>query len=951
MKIFKPNFLAVLFSVKIKSFEFRLYDYDCLFILNKQSTVIKYSEINSFEEAKQTIWTTLSIKLESGLIIQLPGLNESKISVLKESIQKKKLEISKLLTEVKLLEPHVRYLANWCLSAQKGEFFISEYEKNKQLLESEKIVFLFNGHLQKILEPNHINDLNQVNLFYLSPDKFKDQANNTFTIVEIEKFRGYLDTVEKNPLTFEQREAVVSDENSTLVVASAGSGKTSLLVGKVGYLVKKGLAEPSEILILAFNKSAKEEIAARILKQTGIECQCHTFHSFGLSVVAISQDKKPSLASFIENDFSYRAFINNLCEKLLKDPKFSKEITSFFISFLRPYKDAFDFKTSGEYFEYIRANRLITLKGEVVKSYEELEIANYLFTQGINYEYEKAYEFDTATIQKRQYKPDFYLNDYDIYLEHFALSKNNQTPPFINKEEYLASREWKLQLHRDNQTKLIQTFSYEKREGKLAELLRIKLESHHVHFNPISEEELFHELKGQGAVSEFAQLVGTFLNLFKGRGLTQDSYEKLLNPNAPEFPRILSFSKLFKDIYIQYESELHSIGEIDFHDMINLATNHIRSATYKSNFKYILVDEFQDISYGRANLIQALQESYIGAKLFAVGDDWQSIYRFTGSDISLMTEFEKNFGFTKKLFLTQTFRFNSSVEKVTSQFIQANVSQLPKSIKTLTQVDYPSVILFKPNKDSGKFLESLAKEISDKNKGKRVNVLFLGRNNFSENNINWSDLKSIASNCTFEFRTVHRAKGYEADYVIVLDLKKDRSGFPNEIVDDQIINTLLSKPEAFINAEERRLFYVALTRTKNSVYLIADPHKPSDFFNELMEGYFVEKRNIGHEHNRFCPKCKSSHMLERQGKYGLFFGCENYPLCDFVTNSCKSCGIGFFQDKGEFYLCDNSKCLSKHPKCPECESGMLIEKKGKYGLFYGCSNYFNEECNYTSKII
>jgi len=949
MKTFQPNFIALLFAKKVKSFEFQIDNYDCLYKAEKQITHIKYSEINSFEETKQFIWSTLTLKIKSGLIIQLSGLSSSKVSFLKDAIQKKQQEISKLLSEFNDLEPQINDLANWSYSAQRGDFFLSEFQKNQKLSESRQIAYLFNDQIQKILQENQISNLTEINRFYTSPDEFKAQTNNIFTRLELERLVSYFDVVEKNPLTLEQREAIVTNEDSALVVASAGSGKTSLLVGKVGYLVKKGLAQPSQILVMAFNKSAKEEISARILQQTGIECPSHTFHSFGLNVLANSQGKKPSLASFIDNDFSYKTFINTLCENLLHDPQFSKEVTKFFISFLRPYKDSFDFKTQGEYFEYIQANRLITLKGNVVKSYEELEIANYLFTQGVNYEYEKNYEFDTATVAKRQYKPDFYLTDYGIYIEHFALSRDNKTPPFINNESYLAEREWKLQLHRDNQTKLIETFSYEKKEGQVADLLKIKLEENQVKINPISEAELFDSLKGQGAVSEFAQLVATFLNLFKGRSISHTDYEQLLNPQDPELSRILAFSSLFKEIYRQYEAELKSINEIDFHDMINMAAHYIKSGAYISNYKYILVDEFQDISYGRANLIQALQESLPGARLFAVGDDWQSIYRFTGSDISLMTEFEQNFGFTKKLFLTQSFRFNSSVANVSSQFIQRNKSQLPKSIKAFTQVDQAHVILYKPHKDGGRFLESLVKEISDQNIGKKISVLFLARNNSSENNLDWRGLNAIAPNCTLEFRTVHRSKGYEADYVIVLDLKRERLGFPNEMVDDRILNTLLSTPEAFPYAEERRLFYVALTRARNSVYLIADAYSPSNFFEELLEGYFVDKRDIGLEHSRLCPICKTSHMIERQGKNGVFFGCKNFPLCDFVTNPCKSCGVGFFQDEGDSYLCDNTKCLSKHTKCPECKSGMLLERKGKYGFFYGCSNYSNSSCNYTAK--
>ena len=624
-------------------------------------------------------------------------------------------------------------------------------------------------------------------------------------------------------------------------------------------------------------------------------------------------------------------------------------LNEFFISYTKAYRDKFDFKNIGEYYTYIRTTNLVTLNTERVKSFEELEIANFFFINGINYKYESSYEHNVATKEHRQYKPDFFLPDYEIYIEHFAIDNQGHTPSFIDEAKYLSSREWKLQIHQEYQTTLIETFSHEKRSGVLTQILRKKLTDKGVVFNPLATDQALEKLNSSGYITELGNLLSRFLTLFKGSLQSLATLPTRVKPADIDTKRTEKFLEIFGLVYQEYESYLQSQSMIDFDDMIVLATDALKNLSQEIQYKYLLIDEFQDISLGRAELVKSLLLSNLSMKLMAVGDDWQSIYRFTGSDISVMTNFEEHFGRHEIRLLPETFRFNQMIERVASRFVLRNESQIKKVISARPGNDEKSVILWHPKANGSQILESIAQSIPIASSNRMQNILILARYRFYGDEINYSKLKKQRPDLNWTFSTVHSAKGAEADYAVILGVKSRNYSFPSEIADDPLLALVLAKEEQYPNAEERRLFYVAITRTKNSVYIVGDPTAESVFFSELAKDEDVDTSYLGKTFSRRCSECNAS-MLEKQSALGLFFGCSNFPLCTNINKPCTACGIGFLRKNSKSMKCDNEGCEAEYPFCPRCGDGTLITQFGRNGPFLGCTNFRSKDCRFTKSV-
>lgn len=679
------------------------------------------------------------------------------------------------------------------------------------------------------------------------PRKLRDAAVRRFVESELLEMEDFFETVEARPLTPEQRLAVVTDEDATLVLAGAGSGKTSVIVAKAAYLIKRGVRSPDEILLLAFGKDAAEEMAGRIEQRCGSPVDAMTFHALGYEIIRQVEGQAPALAAHASDDAAFLALVREiLLSEIATRSGPCALLLRWFAEFERPWKTEWDFDSADEYAGYVQTTELRTLQGERVRSFEELLIANWLYLNGIAYEYEPNYEHALPGNDRRAYTPDFRLTESGVYIEHFGVRKERGpkgdmrlvTAPHVDRDRYLEGMEWKRKVHAAHGTVLIETYSYENVEGRLLEELGRKL-APYATFRPIPPAAALSRLSQLGQVDAFTQTLGTFLRHFKSCGLTLETCRARVG-EASGAQRGAAFLAIFELVLEAYQRRLGP--RIDFEDMINRAAEHVRSGRYRSPYRHMLVDEFQDISDGRAGLILALKTQHADARIFAVGDDWQSIYRFAGSDLNLMRKFGQVFGGTlgsanavhSVVDLGRTFRNPDRIALAARRFILKNPSQLEKQVIPAARTDAPAIRLaFCTRNDEAEALRTVLDDIRDRSNGS-ASVLLLGRYRFVQPD-NLPALASEYPELDMRFLTVHRSKGLEADHVVILRAVRGRMGFPAEIIDDSLLDLVLPEPEPFQHAEERRLFYVALTRARHSVTILADREAPSSFAIELLD--------------------------------------------------------------------------------------------------------------------
>lgn len=771
----------------------------------------------------------------------------------------------------------------------------------------------------------------------------RESHNNSFIGREIQKEYKLEDKL----LDGQQIEAVVACEDANLVLAAAGSGKTLSLLAKVKYLHEQLGVPLSKILTISFTNNTTRELKER-LTNLGLDSDgVRTFHSLGNWILKESSGKTKRLfqddaikrfvsktvTDLRENDEAYARSYNDYLLYYHATPidplelKDEKEAIDFNKSFLRRTLQSISMKKN----EYDKTRP--ALAGEYVRSKEEQIIANFLYINQVPYEYEKQYPYmDT------KYRPDFTIEEFEepIYLEHWGMDRNGDVSPLNgNPTTYIKRKAWAKHTHETNGTILIESYSYQWREGTLlthieSELKRVGAELVRRKESEIAE--LIDKSYRQD-IRAFVELCNTFLNLFKNSALTLLELEQRIESieNDYQRDRTQKFYAIFKPIYEAYEKHLNENNLQDFADMIKLATKKLQSLPNRSfEFDYILVDEVQDLSYGRFSLLKAMLDSNPGAKLFCVGDDWQSIFRFTGSDLTLIQDFESFFSRqTYRSLIEQTHRFGDPTVQLSGDFIQQNPNQSRKNVTFNSDISTPIRIhindeLVPSNRNELTVENSKYPDrVVDIRDGESVNqiltellmkhgieallekeIQIISRYNWDidrvkchpaftiEEDTEDKDIKikwlssSNAEPIEMLFSTMHRAKGLTRDIVIVLNCNDGPAGMPATHSDDPILSLLLAHPDGFLYSEERRLFYVAITRAKEETHLIANPATPSQFLFEI-------EPQLSNKNRKVCPVCQTGELITRKSARGDFEGCSNFKYGCTYTMSVYSSYRGY----------------------------------------------------------
>ena len=683
----------------------------------------------------------------------------------------------------------------------------------------------------------------------------------------LDTYKDFFDHCLKYPLDQQQRRSIVSEEDNCLVVSSAGSGKTSSIVGKVRYLIDIKHIAPQNILLISYTNKAAAELTERM----GIAgLRGYTFHKLAIDIIGKTTGQKPSICDNTD------ALFVKIYHELLEYEDFKKSVVEYFVDYQVQESDI-------ECRKHERMRQLSELKdvrlkaqfpdmdGKTiyVRSEQEQKICFALSSLGVKFRYEEPYEHPLADEMHSQYKPDFsiYFEQYGktkrIYLEHFGVDEHGLVPTWFAKDKGITYEEanqkyndgitWKKAAHEKFGTVLLTTSSADFHYSDIRHTLKTSLKKVGVPVQEKTDAELYDMVLPPNSKQEkaFIRLVVTFVTLIKS---SCKSIQEVLKQakNVGDERGLFIIKRIFQPVYERYIGELKDSNQIDFTDAILQATEICRSS-HPVKYEYIIVDEFQDISVDRYNFLKVLRDGNPSAKLYCVGDDWQSIYRFSGSDMALFNQFPDYFGFTEINRIETTYRFGEPLVSLSSQFIQRNKAQLKKDIhpfnpQAKTELQFCAYELRDYCNTIGQLVASIPADKS---------IFLLGRYSFDDYYLSFlyksakegNRFYYFIGNRKIEFLTVHKSKGLEADYVIILQCNKDTYGFPSMVSDDPVLDYVLTQSDQYPYGEERRLFYVAITRAKIKTYVLYDRRFPSVFVNEFLHPEKVSEESYAKHPN------------------------------------------------------------------------------------------------------
>lgn len=895
-------------------------------------------------------------------------------------------EQSEKLLQLRKLDDFLRSLLN-------ADHYVARSEYQERFDEAAGLVSWFqvlknSGTLKNFCRRNGSseNEITHILYRYTSFPTLIDAQNEQFVRMKMDAEKEYLDTILRDCdpgilLDEDQRKVVLTDEDYCLVVAGAGAGKTTTVAAKVKYLVDRQHVDPRDILVISYTNKAVNELKQRIIGDLHIDCPIATFHSTGN---AILRKQNPEKLNIADESKLYYAVQDYFRKSILKNESAVNNLILFFAS----YFDApFEGQDLNGFFNHIarssfttmrselddfkkqvidaRTKKAVTIQSEVLRSNQEVEIANYLYLNGIDYEYEPLYPYDIR-LARKPYTPDFIIrqDDRTAYIEHFGITEDGHNDRYSEEqlEAYKKAVNDKVRLHRQHGTVLLFTFSAYRDRRPILDHLKEQLEKAGFELRPRSSKEVLEKLvtsEENRYIRKLVALVCRFITNFKVNGYSEEDFNRMYHSTQNVRTRL--FLNICNDCYLDYQRYLRENHAVDFQDMINESArvlHEVREMKQKLSFRYIIVDEYQDISRQRFDLVSALHE-VTDAKIIAVGDDWQSIYAFSGSDITLFTRFAEKMGYAKLLKIVRTYRNSQEVIDIAGNFIQKNRSQIEKALISPKHLEDPVIIytynsrVKDPKADyrSGAnyaiahAIETALEQIMAYNRkeGRKDNgsILLLGRFGFDGDRLErsglfeyisrGSKLKSVKyPRLDITFMTAHASKGLGYDNVIVVNGRNETYGFPSKIENDPVLSFVIREDHSIDYAEERRLFYVAMTRTKNRVYFIAPEENPSEFLLEIrhdyknvsLKGQWNEDPEQSPFSQKSCPICGYPLQFRYKPAYGLrLYICTNEPeVCSFMTNEYKAGKLSII-------------------KCDQCRDGYLIVKSARGSFMLGCTNY------------
>ncbi len=708
-------------------------------------------------------------------------------------------------------------------------------------------------------------------------DKYNDNVLDTYLVKYDEYFDNCFKELDKKILLdTDQKRAVLADEDSLLILAGAGTGKTTTLSAKVKYLVDIKHVDLSKILVMSYTKKATLELQKRLQDDLDINCDVTTFHSLGYRYIRkIFDTHKCYIVDNNTKDKIFFDYFTNLFQDkaiILEMMTAFKDIPGTEWLFSQYFKENYDkFDTYHGFLEGYKQKRLeeidklwayvygvlensysqeliYTLKQELVKSVGEAKIANYLFMHYIPYSYEKIYE--EVMEDNKIYRPDFtvYIGETKVYIEYFGLDGDYSTKE-LRKYQELTKK--KIAYHNAKHNKFIAVYkenldhldSFMYRQFKN---LGFKVPTRK------SNERLFNDIMDRRPLSQIFPLKDLFynvINAIKSSAHREDfnSYALSIINNMKEEHRTLAMVqyKYIKAFYLYYQKRIFGENDygFDFPDMIYYANKYLDKIKVEDKYDYIVVDEYQDISQDRYELIQNIANEN-KSKIVAFGDDWQSIYSFNGSKINYIYDFNKYFPNAKLMTICKTYRNSKEIVDYSKSFIMKNKKQINKDlVATKSLKDSVKFVLY-DDLDEVTKLKKVILDIYSKNKDSKI--LILGRTNRVINELyNDNDLiDSMGTKLVYkgyneikiDAMTIHKSKGLTYDEVILLGLT---NGFPNNKKGFWMLNVFRNEEvnEGIAFAEERRVFYVAMTRTLNHLYMFVpqDVAKRSPYIKEICE--------------------------------------------------------------------------------------------------------------------